>query len=70
MNTSVRGIIGNTVYLYMHGERVAVECSISNKSKKDLLEHGGVKEYTSFDEMMDDDNFSFEQVLKELNLRK
>jgi hypothetical protein len=54
----------------MHGERVAVECSISNKSKKDLLEHGGVKEYTSFDEMMDDDNFSFEQVLKELNLRK
>ena len=47
------GIVENTLFLWIEGARIEVECSVSDGNKCDLIEYGEVKEYSSYQEMID-----------------
>lgn len=51
---NVIGIVGNTLYQFIEGARIEIESTVSDVSKADLIEYEGVKEYSSYQEMLDD----------------
>jgi hypothetical protein len=50
---TIIGIVGNTLYQFIESARIEIECLVSDGSKSDLMEYEGVKEYSSYQEMVD-----------------
>ncbi len=50
---TIIGIVGNTLYQFIESARIEIECLVSDSSKSDLIEYEGVKEYSSYQEMVD-----------------
>ncbi len=48
------GIVNNTLFIWIEGARIEVECAVSDGGKSDLIEYEEVKEYSSYKEMIDD----------------
>lgn len=50
---TILGIVGNTLYQFIEGARIEIESTVSDVSKADLIEYEGVKEYSSYLEMLE-----------------
>ena len=50
---TILGIVGNTLYQFIQGARIEIESTVSDVSKADLIEYEGVKEYSSYLEMLE-----------------
>lgn len=49
----VMGIVGNTLYQFIEGARIEIESTVSDIAKSNLIEYEGVKEYSSYLEMLE-----------------
>lgn len=50
---TILGIVGNTLYQFIQDARIEVESTVSDSAKSDLMEYEGVREYSSYREMID-----------------